>query len=176
MKKLLVFTLLCMFAASACNKDDRPDPATIDPGVTIGGTTWATRNVGIKGKFVEKPEDYGGYFTFEEAQTACPEGWRLPTDEEFGNLVEIPNAWWISNDAQGLRFRFQYDQPELFLPAAGVHNEEGVLDVQGTTGMYRSSTPANDEESFILYFQEGFLQSDGKSRNTLALSVRCVKK
>ena len=32
---------------------------------------------------------YGRYYLYEEALTACPEGWRLPTKEEFDTLMYI---------------------------------------------------------------------------------------
>ena len=38
------------------------DPLTYDEGVIINSIKWATRNVGEHGKFVEKPEDYGGLY------------------------------------------------------------------------------------------------------------------
>ena len=30
----------------------------------------------------------GAYYTWEEAQTACPEGWRLPSDQDWVNLIK----------------------------------------------------------------------------------------
>lgn len=45
---------------------------------------------------------FGSYYTWEEAQKACPAGWRLPTDEEWtqmatsvkpANVSEIPAAY-----------------------------------------------------------------------------------
>ena len=32
---------------------------------------------------------FGRYYTWEEAQTACPEGWRLPSDEDWAKLAEL---------------------------------------------------------------------------------------
>ena len=57
------------------------------PYVEINGVRWATKNVGTAGTFVAHPADPGGMFTLVNAVTACPEGWRLPTNQELVNLV-----------------------------------------------------------------------------------------
>ena len=49
-------------------------------GVLINGTVWAKNNVGVIG---EKRE-----FTYTEAQNACPQGWRLPTEQEVEDLIK----------------------------------------------------------------------------------------
>jgi uncharacterized protein (TIGR02145 family) len=51
-------------------------------GVEINGVIWAKSNVGKPGEFVENPEDYGELYTWEEALKVCPDGWRLPNDDE----------------------------------------------------------------------------------------------
>ena len=35
---------------------------------------------------------FGGYYTWEEAQTACPEGWRLPSESDWVNLLKTVGA------------------------------------------------------------------------------------
>ena len=44
--------------------------------VDNNGVKWATRNVGEKGKFVSSPKKNGNLYTWDEAQTVCPSGWR----------------------------------------------------------------------------------------------------
>jgi hypothetical protein len=65
------------------------------------------------GVIVEGLEDYAGqlngyYYTWEQASTACPAGWRLPVDAEITDLIDKVNAdvpgtgkWWTvaSNNA-----------------------------------------------------------------------------
>ena len=36
--------------------------------------------------FAADYKEYGNFYTWEEARTLCPEGWRLPTDEDWKNL------------------------------------------------------------------------------------------
>ncbi len=64
-------------------------------GVTIGGVTWATSNVHVRGEFEADYWNFGGQFVWSDpgldrpvllAQHACPDGWRLPTIDEFKSL------------------------------------------------------------------------------------------
>lgn len=62
---------------------------------TFGGKTWMRENLGYK---TEKSISYynceimddifGRYYTWKDAQTACPSGWHLPSDEEFCQLAD----------------------------------------------------------------------------------------
>ena len=59
-----------------------------------GGNRWMRQNLAWEG--AGKPyqncdamtDVFGRYYTWEEAQTACPEGWRLPTDADWAALEE----------------------------------------------------------------------------------------
>lgn len=59
------------------------------PYVTIDGTDWLCRNIsdesaGAPYRNSDVMSDvFGRYYSYEEAQTICPEGWRLPTDAEW---------------------------------------------------------------------------------------------
>ena len=59
------------------------------PYVTIAGLDWLCRNIADKSAGApyrnseEMSDVFGRYYSFEEAQTICPEGWRLPTDAEW---------------------------------------------------------------------------------------------
>ena len=74
------------------NIDDKPS-ITVDgivyPYVTIAGIDWLCRNIADKSagapyKNCDAMSDvFGRYYSFEEAQAVCPEGWRLPTDAEW---------------------------------------------------------------------------------------------
>jgi uncharacterized protein (TIGR02145 family) len=49
---------------------------------------------------------FGRYYTWEEAQTACPAGWRLPTDADFTALQANAQA---SSDIPGLAGKLMGD-------------------------------------------------------------------
>ena len=60
---------------------------------TVNGRTWLSRNlvrkdVGIPYLSCDAMLDvFGSYMTYEQAQTACPEGYQLPNDRQFLELV-----------------------------------------------------------------------------------------
>lgn len=59
----------------------------------IGSLNWFRQNLGMKEKGVPFNNNspaldgiFGRYYTWEEARTACPEGWRLPTESDWADL------------------------------------------------------------------------------------------
>ena len=62
--------------------------------VGIDGLLWMRNNLAWEGAGVAfqrsaaMSEIFGRYYTWEEAQTACPDGWRLPADAEWTQLSE----------------------------------------------------------------------------------------
>ena len=59
------------------------------PYVTINGTDWLCRNISDEnagtpyGNYKAMSDVFGRYYSYEEALSICPEGWRLPTDAEW---------------------------------------------------------------------------------------------
>ena len=59
------------------------------PYVTIGGLDWLCRNISDEtagapyANYKVMSDVFGRYYSYEEAMTICPEGWRLPTDAEW---------------------------------------------------------------------------------------------
>jgi len=136
--------------------------------VEIGGAVWATRNVGDKGKFVDKPEDYGVTCTWEEALDACPAGWRLPTEEEIKALIDAGFSWTNVNGVNGCRFGS--GENTVFLPAVGFSG----CDV-GLIGQYWSSTRRNAEDIAVLFFGDDYIYHPFISDDCELSGVRCVK-
>lgn len=61
--------------------------------INLDGTEWMSQNLGWRGAGAPfynaevMANVLGQYYSWEAAQTACPEGWRLPTDEEVKALA-----------------------------------------------------------------------------------------
>ena len=59
------------------------------PYVTINGTDWLCRNISDESagapydNYIAMSDVFGRYYSYEEALTICPEGWRLPTNDEW---------------------------------------------------------------------------------------------
>ncbi len=148
-----------------------------------GDLIWATSNVGAS-----TPEGYGGYYTFDEAQTVCPAGWRPPTYEEFyelcysekitrepvgitGNTDEFGNLIF-----SGFKFTYKATGVSVFLPAAGYRSySSGTPYTQGASGYYWSSTPTSGASGYYLYFYSGYVYPSGYNYRSDGFSVRCVR-
>lgn len=84
---------------------------------------------------------------------------RMPTNEEFGELVEYCTFEWkkVANSANeeigGIQVRSLLNGNSIFLPDAGYYSEEGSLEV-GKRGNYWSSTlkPDDDDDGFGLAY------------------------
>jgi len=166
-----------MIAIAICLASTTTVFAQEETGVEINGIIWATRNVGAPNTFVDKPEDYGNYYTWEEAMNVCPTNWRLPYSEELRNLRDVGSVWETINDANGRVF--SSGDNTVFLPAAGYYPYEEYYINSNLLGSYWSNTPIfYPDESYTMAFAFSFTERNarsGLSDPDERLSVRCVK-
>lgn len=139
---------------------DNNHPHWIDLGI---GTLWRCCNVDAS-----SPEEFGGYYTFEQAQAYNP-----PSMEQIRVLVNnCRYTWTTQNGVTGGKFTGP-NGGTIFLPAAGYRRNDQFFGV-GSWGNYWSFTPYG-EYSYELSFRtvsaywEGYLWRDGE------LSVRPVR-
>ncbi len=146
-------------------------------GVAINGLIWATRNVGAKGQFVSSPTDYGNVYTFEEAKTVCPAGWRLPTRKEFVTLVNSGDKWITEGGVEG--YRFGNGGNTIFLPAAGYgepYSNGTYYMYRSPNGKYWSSNAYSDTRGYILgFYSTMYVNPSYDGDYTYGHSVRCVR-
>ena len=98
------------------------------PYVSIAGLDWLCRNIADKSAGApyrnseEMSDVFGRYYSFEDAQKVCPEGWRLPTDAEWTAVAETYEMAALMGNA--------YFNGELmweYWPAVGeITNESGL--------------------------------------------------
>lgn len=83
--------------ASEAFTDERDD-AVYYASETPDGRIWLKNNLYYSGSGVSYEDSpavdpfLGRYYTWEEAMTACPEGWHLPSDAEFAALANAANG------------------------------------------------------------------------------------
>lgn len=147
---------------------------TVEPGsgnhewVDLGlpsGTLWASCNVGAS-----SPEEYGGYYTFDEAQEFNP-----PTLDQIEELLENTTSEWTTlNGVDGRKFTGS-NGGTIFLPAAGVRYDSG-LNSAGIGGFYCSSTlaPGGPGRAYELFFYSRRVSISNSSRD-YGRSVRLVR-
>lgn len=130
---------------------------------------------------------FGRYYTWTEAQTACPDGWHLPTCEEFNALGSLASPLMV--DAS-----FINSQMWPYWPAVKITNSLSFNAIPVGYQDLTKPTPASgfkeyacfwtadeDEESpekgvfrYIFAEKDAVMQGRG-SKTSLAMSVRCVK-
>ena len=109
------------------------------------------------------------------AVTNLGTGWRMPTNEEFNELMEVCSYVWTSlNGVNGYLFTAQNGN-SIFLPAAG-YIGEGDIGVSGSFGRYWSSSLNVDYPVYAegVSFNSGNITVNGNYRY-YGLSVRAVK-
>lgn len=140
--------------------------------VVINKVKWATKNVGAT-----TPRDLGNYYTWEQAQNICPNGWRLPTKEELDKLLNEKGKWTSIGSAG--RF-FGSGDNILFLVAAGKSfSITKEISDKWDMGYYWSSTPYTEDRGYALYIGKNNNKSEniiGWSSKEAEFSVRCIMK
>ena len=164
--------------------------------VEIGSTKWLKQNLHYKGtedspvgipfyKAEVMNKIFGRYYTYEEALTACPEGWTLPSSADFDALGEDVGAMMV--DAT-----FNTVQMWEFWPGVDIKNtlKLGIIPVgyadaagaefkgYGSYAAFWTSDEASASQAYGRYIHEEqnlLMKSPFDKKNT-ALSVRCIKK
>lgn len=97
----------------------------------------------------------------------CPEGFRLPTDEEF----ESERATWSSDNAAGA-----FHSPLRLVTAGNRNYSSGTLDQSGSIGYYWTSTAFHESHEFsrALYISSENMYVTNYYRSS-GFSIRCIK-
>ena len=160
----------------------------------IGNLDWFRNNLAYKGAGIAYENGdvtsypLGRYYTWEEAMTACPEGWRLPTDEEWATLGT--DAGPLMCDAYLNSYRMWE-----YWPGVNRTNETGLAVIPAgyalpafTTPSFKrlydyaafwTATESPDDSRMAAYryihVEETQVRSTYAEKGSLALSVRCVR-
>lgn len=161
----------------------------------IGSHTWLCENVftGNGGRAYQNCEVvsnlFGRFYTWEEAQSACPEGWRLPTAREFDDDLGKKAGEVM------VKARFLGEEMWPYWPEVAITNNTlfnalpvGYMDLATNTEAYgykeyacwwTSDTRVEDGEELgvfrYIYCEDPTIKEGKGSKESLALSVRCVK-
>ena len=115
------------------------------------------------------------------AYDPCPEGWRVPTYAELGQLSNRYSSFKAVGGQRGRYFCGDYtyidNAPQVFFPAAGHRdNSDGGANNRGGCGNYWSSRPYSDSAKG-LYFDSShiYVSRSGYGYRADGYSVRCVQ-
>lgn len=170
--------------------------------VIINNQTWMSENL-FSNKDIgycyddnpEKCTDYGALYTWEQATTICPKGWRLPSKQDFESLIESAGGPTEANKILKSLNGWQYGingYNDLFFAIypAGYRTEKGVYqggigEEGGTETCFWSSTQddSSNEKAYCMYVSLEYTESYWKERDIIlkpmnknsAVSIRCVK-
>ena len=204
--KFAIFLVLsaCALFLSACSESftDSRDGQSYDI-VKIGSLTWMAENLNFEtsGSFCPENDSrnckrLGRLYSWAEAKSVCPEGWRLPTKEDFESLIAatVGESATSENAAQSL----SYSRAGAALKArdgwfkkgngsdafgfkalpAGYRSVDGKFDgIGGYAYIWSATEDVENRESNAYYLFLSF-SSDAASINAFAKedyrSVRCV--
>ncbi|MGN1212214.1 MAG: FISUMP domain-containing protein [Candidatus Cryptobacteroides sp.] len=143
----------------------------------------------------------GRYYTWEEAVTACPEGWRLPTDREWCDLAEELTGLEFNtleplSEASGalmVNAKFNSELMWEFWPQVKITNASGLsvlpsgyatisdnfasFSGAGDFAVFWTADQADGEKAIYRYIHEESpdFMSGISDKESFAASVRCVK-
>lgn len=178
-----------LVSGSDADVADLPSPLSA---VTIGSQTWSADNLAIAtpgskcyGDDPKNCEIYGRLYSFEAAKTACPSGWRLPSDDEWKVLEETLGMPPSDLDKLGFSELRGTDQGSelkpggssgLALPMSGYATSGGYFSLTDKTYLWTSTVLPNgqvirrriESESPLVY-------RFSNPPEDFWISVRCIK-
>ena len=132
--------------------------------VVIDGKRWLNFNVRAS-----ESNLYGSSYKFDNAQTACPTGWRVPTKAELESLSANYSDWTTYLGMSGRWFSgsqtYSSSVSAIFLP---------TLSSSTSLGYYCSSTEYDSNRAYTLGFDSGDVRVYASDRS-YKWSVRCLK-
>jgi uncharacterized protein (TIGR02145 family) len=153
--------------------------------VRIGSQTWMAENLNFQtgnswcyDNSVSNCAKYGRLYDWNTAMTACPAGWRLPTREDWDNLVQA-----AADDVAGTRLKASspdWDGTDDYgfsaLPG-GSHTLNGVFRSVGNSGYWWSA--AETGSGGLVWLRDMYSDNAGLYENSFnkgyGISVRCVQ-
>ncbi len=171
-----------------------------------GGLDWMMQNLAWAGAGVAYKESeamsyiFGRFYTWDEAVSACPSGWRLPTDAEFVALAQsgggVPDVSGgdVASAAGALMIDASFNGEKLweFWPDVRITNATRFSAipagyVTGIPGEYSfkalgyamfwtaDAKDANEAYTRYIYVDKPILFGGASSKSGLRASVRCVR-
>jgi uncharacterized protein (TIGR02145 family) len=160
--------------------------------IEIGGQVWFAENLNFaaEGSVCYENDEangdkYGRLYNWETALKACPDGWRLPSDEEWSALVDYAggeetagtklkstSGW---NSYNGVSGNGTDEYGFSALPGGGGLSDGNFL-TAGNFGFWWSATEYRFDDAFSrgIDFSIEYVYRIGNGKSNL-FSVRCVK-
>ena len=146
--------------------------------VNIAGQTWMAQNLNYDtGKSlcyydeISNCNELGMLYTWEDASTACPDGWHLPNDAEWSNLIN--NYGGIHEAGKHLK---KGGDSGFNVILAGYYDKAGFFGKKDESSYHWSSTDQNPNyASFKGIYHGGDNVGAYTYTKNDSFSVRCIK-
>ena len=110
----------------------------------------------------------------------CPEGYRLPTKDEFQTLINSSTVsrggGWSSSDYGYIKFTSGSNSVEFLAVGCRLNGSSGTLSSSaGAVGDYWSSVARSSNNAYTLYFSSSGVNPQEYWDKQYGQSVRCVR-
>ncbi len=116
---------------------------------------------------------------WEPSYDPCPDGWRVPSLEDFQALCDdtkVVSTWTRQGGVDGRLFVDATTEKSIFLPAAGYRYMYGSVSYQGIRGGYWSSSTHNSRTGvYALLFNDASVYTADDDVYAYGFAVRCVR-
>lgn len=142
----------------------------------IGDREWFSRNLAWKGAGLSfqncevMDAIYGRYYTWTEAQTACPAGWRVPSDEDWFSLAQAAEYKGEAKDgsfmgiAGALMVNAYFNNTRMweYCPEVKITNKAGFSAIPTGYGTKASSASFTGDFEYAVYWSSESVATEGE--------------
>ncbi|WP_290728222.1 MULTISPECIES: fibrobacter succinogenes major paralogous domain-containing protein [unclassified Fibrobacter] len=194
MKKLLIIAAGIALLMTGCNKEI---PLTVNDRdgntykvIKIGKQVWMAQNLNVRTEdswcYDDNPancEKYGRLYTWDAAAKACPEGWRLPSKDEWEDLFDAVGGSMSAAKKLKSTYGWKEDDGEsgngtddfafTALPAGARDKRVGSFD-EGYITRFWSSTEISADLLYNMGLSNSGSADLGSNGKSFGISVRCI--
>jgi len=155
---------------------DRRDSLTYKT-IAIGNQHWMQENVAhyVQGSDcfdhdTTNCKKYGRLYTFEQSKHACPEGWHIPSEKEWNQLLELAGGASLAGGKLKTGGISNFEAR-----TGGIRKKFDFADYKQTSGFWSSTEEKGSVYTIFMYCSKPKIKAGTVKEGDYRLSVRCIK-